>query len=446
MRRGFHFIVGIVFVAGIVAGVAQGANKKAPPKPPLSEAGKSLEARFSAYLKALESKLEGALPALSEADKADFNKALAAEAAARGRLEKVQADIAHLNWARDMFARAKNVTLLQANKGIADCKAKEAKATSAAERMSAQKKREVWEQKKAKAEKEIGFFGKKIETLTPREPQYKKDLAETQSAYDKAKAAVLAVAGRTGVEKLLSSSTLDGDLAKYVIIQEATPYGLAEFAQKGKTQQALLAKLLTDKDLMIQIAVADGAKQAKYGRAMEIYTAIQKASDKAGDGVLQRLALAVALEHAVPIAQRNAEAQPNAPAVVDPLKRYLYNEKAYLDGELDPRFVHGRGSDADGAFAHTPERQLGELPTRVRERLSILLLPEGELERLNVACFVLVSNPFDHHRVGSIQVAHVSPHLAMMACRTWRMSMFTGQLRTHRPHPTQAVRPLLSTK
>ena len=338
MRRGFHFIVGIVFVAGIVAGVAQGANKKAPPKPPLSEAGKSLEARFSAYLKALESKLEGALPALSEADKADFNKALAAEAAARGRLEKVQADIAHLNWARDMFARAKNVTLLQANKGIADCKAKEAKATSAAERMSAQKKREVWEQKKAKAEKEIGFFGKKIETLTPREPQYKKDLAETQSAYDKAKAAVLAVAGRTGVEKLLSSSALDGDLAKYVIMQETTPYALADFAQKGKTQQALLVKLLTNKDLMIQIAVADGAKQAKYGRAMEIYTAIQKASDKAGDGVLQRLALAVALEHAVPIAQRNAEAQPNAPAVVDPLKRYLYYEKAYLDGELDPAF------------------------------------------------------------------------------------------------------------
>ena len=338
MRRVSHLIVGIVCMASVVAGVALGANKKAPERPPLSEEGQALEAKFSTYLETMKSKLEGALPALSEADKADFKKALAAEAAARGRVDKVQSDIAHLNWARNMFARAKDVTLVEADKGIADCKAKEAAASSAAERMSAQKKCEVWEQKRAKAEKEIGYFGKKIETLTPREPQYKKDLAATQSAYEKARSEVMAVAERTGVEKVLSSSALDGELAKYVIIQEATPYGLADFAQKGKTQQALLAKLLTNKELMVQIAVADGAQKAKYGRAMEIYTAIQKASTKARDGVLQRLALAVALAHAVPIAQRNAVAQTDAPAVVDPLKRYRYYEKAYLDGELDPAF------------------------------------------------------------------------------------------------------------
>ena len=28
----------------------------------------------------------------------------------------------------------------------------------------------------------------------------------------------------------------------------------------------------------------------------------------------------------------------NAPATVDPVKRYLHYEKAYLDGELDPAF------------------------------------------------------------------------------------------------------------
>jgi hypothetical protein len=338
MRRVSQLIVGIVCVASAVAGVAHGARKQVPARPPLSEAGQALEARFEAYLKALEAKLERALPALSETDKADFKKALAAEAAARGKVEKVQADIAHLNWARDMFARAQDVKLVEADKGIADCRAKGAEATSAAERISAQKKREAWEQKRAKAEKELGFFRQKIETLTPREPQYKKDLAATQSAYEKARAGVLAIAHRTGVEKALSASALDGELAKYVFVQEATPYGLSEYAQKGKAQQALLAKLLTDKELMIQIAVADGAEKAKYGRAMEIYTAIQKASAKARDGVLQRLALAVALEHAVPIAQRNAEAQVDAPAVVDPVGRYLYYEKAYLDGELDPAF------------------------------------------------------------------------------------------------------------
>jgi hypothetical protein len=71
---------------------------------------------------------------------------------------------------------------------------------------------------------------------------------------------------------------------------------------------------------------------------MEIYTAIQKASPKAGEGLFQRLALAISLEHAVPVAQSNPKAQTDAPATVDPVKRYLHYEKALLDGELDPGF------------------------------------------------------------------------------------------------------------
>ncbi len=54
--------------------------------------------------------------------------------------------------------------------------------------------------------------------------------------------------------------------------------------------------------------------------------------------LFQRLALAVSLEHAVPVAQSNPEAQTDAPATVDPVKRYLHFEKAFLDGELDPGF------------------------------------------------------------------------------------------------------------
>ena len=114
--------------------------------------------------------------------------------------------------------------------------------------------------------------------------------------------------------------------------------GLAEFAQQGKEQEALVEKLLADDKLMKQMLEAGGAKFGKYGRAMEIYTAIQKASPKAAEGTLQRLALATSLEHAVPIAQSNPQDQTNAPATVDPVKRYLHYEKAYLDGELDPAF------------------------------------------------------------------------------------------------------------
>jgi hypothetical protein len=89
---------------------------------------------------------------------------------------------------------------------------------------------------------------------------------------------------------------------------------------------------------MRQMLEAGGAKAGKYGQAMKIYADIQKASSRAQEGILQRLALATSLEHAVPVEQRNASSKTEAPAFVDPVKRYLHYEKAYLNGELDPAF------------------------------------------------------------------------------------------------------------
>jgi formylglycine-generating enzyme required for sulfatase activity len=140
------------------------------------------------------------------------------------------------------------------------------------------------------------------------------------------------------VNAFLASDALDAKLAKYVVLLEATPKGLAEFAQQGKEQAALVEKLLSDPEMMKRMLVADGAKDGKYGRAMQIYTDIRKASGKASSGVLERLALAIGLEHAVPVKQENPPALTNAPATVDPVKRYLHFEKAYLAGELDPAF------------------------------------------------------------------------------------------------------------
>jgi len=142
----------------------------------------------------------------------------------------------------------------------------------------------------------------------------------------------------TDLAKFLASDKLDAKLVKYVVLAEGTPRGLAEFAQQGKEQEALLEKLLADADLMKQMVIADGAKGGKYGQAMKIYTDIQKACAKARNGTLQRLALGISLEHAVPIAQSNPQAQTEAPATVDPVKRYLQYKKAFLAGELDPGF------------------------------------------------------------------------------------------------------------
>lgn len=149
------------------------------------------------------------------------------------------------------------------------------------------------------------------------------------------------------LNRFLASDALDATFAKYVVLLEATPKGLAEFAQQGKEQAALVEKLLADADLMTQMLVADGANArregrgygpAQYGPALTIYADIQKASPKAATGVLQRLALAIGLEHAVPIAQENPKARTDARDTIDPVKRYLHYEKAFLDGELDPAF------------------------------------------------------------------------------------------------------------
>jgi formylglycine-generating enzyme required for sulfatase activity len=137
---------------------------------------------------------------------------------------------------------------------------------------------------------------------------------------------------------VLSDAKLDPKLVKLVVLKTATPRGLAEFAQQSREQASLVEKLLADSELLKQMLVADGAKEHRYGRAMEIYAAIQKASGKAQEGILQRLALAIALEHAVPVKQSNPVAKSDAPATVDPVKRYLAYETAYVDGELDPAF------------------------------------------------------------------------------------------------------------
>lgn len=143
--------------------------------------------------------------------------------------------------------------------------------------------------------------------------------------------------------KFLASDALDAKLAKYVVLLEATPHGLAEFAQQGREQAALVEEMLADTGLMQQMLLADGANAgrngpAQYGPAMKIRADIRKASKQAATGVLQRLALAVSLEHAVPIQQANPTALTDAPGTVDPVKRYLHYEKAYLGGELDPAF------------------------------------------------------------------------------------------------------------
>ncbi len=174
-----------------------------------------------------------------------------------------------------------------------------------------------------------------------------KDKEAATKAHDEAKAALpeanataqaLAAAVLKQMSTFLASNALDATLVKAMVMSQASPRGLAAFAQEGAANKALVDSLLADDAMMKQMLLAGGANGGRYGEAMAIYAAIQKASPKAADGVLQRLALGTALEHAVPIGQANPAAMTNAPAFVDPVQRYLHFEKAYLEGDLDPNF------------------------------------------------------------------------------------------------------------
>ena len=149
------------------------------------------------------------------------------------------------------------------------------------------------------------------------------------------------------IDKTISSDQLDDQLMRHAVLTEATPAGLAAFTQQSQENAALVKRLLASPRILRQMLIADGAKApkqgrsqgpAQYGNAAKIYSDIIKGNEKASSGVLQRLALAISLEHAVPIAQSNPTASPNAPATVDPMSRYRHFEAAYLAGELDPQF------------------------------------------------------------------------------------------------------------
>jgi formylglycine-generating enzyme required for sulfatase activity len=173
------------------------------------------------------------------------------------------------------------------------------------------------------------------------------NLKAAEALLIKEKARMLEIQKTLDVKAFLASDSLDAKLVKYVVLRQATPEGLAQFASQGNQEAALIDQLLGNTDLMKQILVADGAKRkregrsygpAQYGPTMKIYTVIRKVSDKASEGVLQRLALAIALEHAIPVSRQNPKALTDGPEFIDPARRYLHYEKAYLAGELDSNF------------------------------------------------------------------------------------------------------------
>lgn len=333
----------MIVIAGLLtvmpAGVAKlvAADNKTVPETTLTAAGNTLAEKYGALLKAAQTEIETALPKIDEQRKAAYVKMCEAEKAAEAEANKKQADLTANQGVSGMVGHRKN-WVSKATAAVAAAQEKLKQAATDDARKAAQAALEKEQKNKAAGEEELKKSEAALEKAKVEEPKLAGELKAAQDALAKAQADTRKAVDALGLNSFLASDKLDAAFAKYVVLTQATPRGLAEFAQQGAEQAALVEKVLADDVLMVQLVRAEGAKAGKVGQAMQIYTAIQKASPKAKEGVLQRLALAVSLEHAVPIAQSNPAAHTNAPAVVDPVKRYLHFEKAFLAGELDPGF------------------------------------------------------------------------------------------------------------
>lgn len=286
------------------------------------------------------------VPQVSAAAKSAYFKALEDEAAADAALKAEQARMGEISKAKGLIDHAKGKWIGGAKNGIAKTKAALKNAKTAAEREKLEKELANWEKNLADGEAALEERTAKWEAIKDDGPKIQRAIDKARADLDQAKQQVVKSTAALGLGAFLSSDKLDGQLARYIALKEATPGALAKYAAQGREHEQMVEAILRNDDLLVEMALADGPRAANkaphpdYGRMIDIYSSIRKASPKSAEGVLHRLALAVALEHAAPVKMRAAKADTDAPEFVDPLKRYLHFEKAYLDGELDPNFKH----------------------------------------------------------------------------------------------------------
>ena len=331
-------IIMAVMTIGIPHGWA--AKKAEPEKAPLTAAGQNLEARYAGQLKGLQAEIGKALPAPGDRQNEALQMARDAVKKAQAEADAAQQALEKVQTAKALVDHAKNKWIGGAEKGIAQAEAALKKAGTADEREAARKELAKWLANKEDGLKALKERQEALDKAKLDEPKLNQANQAAQAALTQARANELAAAKvlLTAADPFLANDKLDAMLVKCVVLADATPRGLAGFAQQGKEQEDLVEKLLCEPKLMKEMLIAGGAKFGNYGQAMQILADINKASPKASEGLLQRLALATSLEHAKPIPQSNPAAQTDGPASVDPVKRYLHYEKAWLDGELDPAF------------------------------------------------------------------------------------------------------------
>lgn len=321
-------------------------GRNAQPAVELTDAGKAAEARYSAMQQTLKAEIEAALPKQNDAKTAawkqtiEAQEAAAKEAAAKAReVSQLERDLQSLRRLEES-AKLPPKTFADAQEEMREILARGDSNPKLAELLKSEQAFQ------AHIEKEQNQLNGRIENARKKATQAQAALPAATKAAEAAEQAsqrAIATASQAmdamGMDAVLGSTAFDGKLARYTVITEATPRGLAEFAQQSPEHEKLIEQLLAAEDLMIQMLVADGPTGNKYGEAVKIYSDIQKASPMAKDGIYQKLAMAVSLGHAVPIRFRvNTPTASTSGEFIDPVQRYLSYEKWHTNGELDSGF------------------------------------------------------------------------------------------------------------
>lgn len=314
-----------------------GKQKEPEPVVELNDAGTQLEAKYTNMQAALKSDLMAAIPKVSAETQTKFIESLAGINAfltdEYNKAKALEACQAISSWRYDRAEKA--LASATEELALAEKELKEAKsetleqAKEALQKAQEKKENSVAGLAKAKESKEKALAD---------EPGLIKDLETATKALEQAKADLKKSYEALGVDSFLAGNNMKEKLEKYIVITEATPRGLAEYGQDGNDKAEILDALFDSPEVIHHMLIADGASGGRYGQAMEILTTIQKADPASKEGLLGRLAIAIALEHAAPISLRNAEALKDAPAFADPVKRYQAYKNAYMNGELDPGF------------------------------------------------------------------------------------------------------------
>jgi len=323
-------IVLTVFLGlSLATGISDARSESAPPAEPLAAGYDEYLARYTAMLESNVAELDNALP---EADKrlvATLDQAQEAVENAEVAAEAAQKNFGGIGGAQALIAHAKDKWIAGAEKEIARAQADLKNARTDAEREAAKADLARWETNKKEGQQALKEREDAYNSSKRNEARYRKEHEAAQAALAKAREAEMKAAKQLleSLHMVFESDRPDATLSKGAILASATPRGLANFAADSPDNAALVDQLLADTGLMMEMLSAGGAAYGEWANAMAIFTAIQKASTLAADGHFRRLAIATSLEHAQPTG-------------IDPVKRYLHYEKAFLDGELDPAFKH----------------------------------------------------------------------------------------------------------